>query len=74
MSRLECGKCKSIFKDVVKVRKCPGCGCQSFSDAEARLGVITVFPKWFTYQSNMGYFYHHPMRTDTKEGIIKTRD
>ena len=74
MSRLECGKCKSIFKDVVRVRKCPGCGCSSFSDAEASLGPLKIFPKWFTHQGNMGYFYHHTMRTDAKEGIIKTRD
>jgi len=74
MSRLECENCRSIFKDVVRVRKCPGCGCKSFSDAEAGMGVIRIFPKWFTYQGNFGYFRHRTMRTDTKEGTISAKD
>jgi hypothetical protein len=50
MARLECGKCRSIFKDVVRVRKCPLCGCTDFNGADPSFDLpVGVFPKWFTY-------------------------
>lgn len=73
MARLECGKCKAVYRDVARVRRCPLCGFRSFSDAEAGFWLKRVFPRWFKYQSNLGYFNHHTMRTD-RENIIKARD
>jgi len=73
MPRLECGKCKAVYRDVVRVGKCPLCGNRSFSDAELGFWLKRIFPKWFKYQGNLGYVNHYSMRMD-REGIIRARD
>ena len=70
MSRLECAKCRSIYADVVRVRKCPLCGCMEVRDAEPQMGTaIRHFPRWFTWQGNIGFFYLQTMRTDDAAGL-----
>ncbi len=65
MTKLECGKCRCIFVDVQRVRKCPLCSNTSFTDVEPNVGLtLKTFPKWFTYQGNIGFFQHRSMRTD----------
>ena len=63
MARLECGRCKCVFQDVIRVRKCPLCGNREFSNIEPQVGVMS-FPKWFTYQGTIGFFYPQTMRMD----------
>lgn len=68
MSRLECGKCKSVFGDVVRVRKCPLCGNTGFSDIEPDIAIeVKSFPRWFTWQGNIGFAYNKTMRSDGVE-------
>ena len=68
MSKLECGKCGSIYADVVRVLKCPLCGCTSFEDAEFDIDGLSAvskrFPWWFVREGTMGFFYEGSIRTD----------
>lgn len=69
MSRLECGRCKSVYQDVVRVRRCPLCGNTSFSNADETRGklVATItqrFPWWFVRESNLGFRYEGNVRLD----------
>ncbi len=68
MASLECAKCKSVFRDVVRVRKCPLCGNAEFANVQPFMGVMQ-FPKWFTYGGNIGYFYFKTLRTDEAAGL-----
>lgn len=64
MSRLECSNCKSIYQDVIRVKKCPLCGSTEFNDIEKNQTGVFSFPRWFTWQGNLGFAYHKSMRTD----------
>jgi len=66
MSRLECGRCRSVFQDVVRVKKCPLCGSIDFRDADTDFSMeIRSFPTWFTSQHNIGYAYFQTNRIDS---------
>lgn len=65
MARLGCTKCKSVFQDVIRVRRCPLCGNTEFKDTDAEFSMeIKSFPRWFTFQGTLGYAYYQTMRID----------
>lgn len=68
MARLECQNCKSVFQEVVRVRKCPLCGNREFRDAEPQLP-MRGFPKWFTYHGNIGFVYFRSIRSDDRAQV-----
>ena len=64
MASLECGNCRCVFRDVVRVRKCPLCGNMKFSEVEHLVG-LKQFPKWFVREGTVGFFYQNTMRLDS---------
>lgn len=64
MARLECTKCRSIYQDVVRVKKCPLCGNREFFNVERDLMGLVEFPRWFRWQGNLGFVYYKSMRSD----------
>ena len=70
MGRLECGRCKAVYQDVVRVRKCPLCGNTGFSNPDTDFSMeIKSFPKWFTFQGNIGYAYFQTNRLDSSAHV-----
>lgn len=71
MSRLECDRCKSVFVDVIRVRRCPLCGNTSFTNAEETKGTMLMpkFPKWFTRDGNFGFAYVGNIRLDKEADL-----
>ncbi len=63
MSRLECTKCKSIYADVVRVRKCPLCGNTEFVHTRFEMGIVQP-KRWLRSEGNIGFFYMSNIRMD----------
>lgn len=61
--RLECANCKSIFKDVERVRRCPLCSNTSFVDVEPIVPIAAWSRSGFA--GNVGfYLYAKNLRMD----------
>ncbi len=63
MARLECNKCKSVYQDVIRVRKCPLCGSREFKNIEAVVP-ISQFSIGSMREGNIGFSYYRTIRAD----------
>ena len=64
MSRLECTRCKCVYADVVRVRKCPLCGNTDFAHTRFEMGVLQP-KKWFRSEGTLGFYYISNIRMDS---------
>lgn len=70
MSRLECSRCRCVYGDVVRVKKCVLCGNRDFGKVELDFVLeVKEFPRWFTRENNIGYGYIGTIRTDEKASV-----
>ena len=70
MSKLECDKCKCVYADVVRVKKCVLCGNREFTKLERDVMLeVKEFPRWFTRENNIGYGYIGTIRIDSRASV-----
>lgn len=63
MARLECTKCKSVYQDVIRVKKCPLCGNREFTSIEPAVAIPAV-PGLFAREGSIGFVYFRTIRPD----------
>lgn len=63
MARLECTKCKSVYQDVIRVKKCPMCGNREFTNVEPAVAIPAV-PRLFAREGRIGFVYFRTIRPD----------
>lgn len=63
MARLECTKCKSVYQDVIRVKKCPLCGNREFTSIEPAMPIPMV-PRLFAREGSISFVYFRTIRPD----------